>query len=383
MTAPLLPLVGATSSTGGTGAASISGTIRGHLSIATAAAAMGVSSPAQIYYVRQNADATKWAFCQGTWTAGSPDTLDCDTTYLSSTGSAISWTAGEETTIISWVAPSRIGHLQIGQAWAADTIGYATDTTGALSTTGFTAAGRALVDDADATAQRATLGVVIGTDVQAYDADLSAIAALISAADRLPYATGAQTWDLATFTAAGRALLDDADAAAQRTTLGLGTAATQATGTSGTVVPLLDGNNTYSGSATFTGTTTLSGTSPDLRWRETDQSLPAGLWRVQVAGNEMLIQRNTAVAGDFSTTALHMWFPSSGTSVVCPGGIVGPSSTTVVTAAAHLKLRSYTVATLPTATAQEMIYVSDGTGNKRQAVADGTNWRFPDGNIVS
>ena len=48
-----------------------------------------------------------------------------------------------------------------------------------------------------------------------------------------------------TCTSAGRALLDDANAAAQRTTLGLGTAATQATGTSGATVPLLNGSNVH------------------------------------------------------------------------------------------------------------------------------------------
>ena len=52
-------------------------------------------------------------------------------------------------------------------------------------------------------------------------------------------------------TAAGRALLDDASASAQRTTLGLGTAATKNTGTSGNNVPLLDGGNTWSGSNLF------------------------------------------------------------------------------------------------------------------------------------
>lgn len=57
---------------------------------------------------------------------------------------------------------------------------------------------------------------------------------------------------------------------------------------------------------------------------------------------------------------------------------------TIVDANGLLGLRSYTVATLPSAaTAARMLYVSDGTSNKRLAVSDGTNWRFPDGNIVS
>ena len=65
------------------------------------------------------------------------------------------------------------------------------------------------------------------TDAQGLDPTLTALAGVTVAANQVIYATAADTFTVTSLTLFGRSLIDDADAATGRTTLGLGTIATQ------------------------------------------------------------------------------------------------------------------------------------------------------------
>lgn len=136
-------------------------------------------------------------------------------------GTAITVTNGDGVSGNPSVAVSDVELLAIaGLTSAADSLPYFTGS-GTAALTTLTSFIRTLLDDANQAAAQATLGIAIGTNVQAFDAFLTSIALLGTAADRMIYTTGVDTAAETVLTSFSRTLLDDADAATARTTLGL------------------------------------------------------------------------------------------------------------------------------------------------------------------
>lgn len=120
-------------------------------------------------------------------------------------------------TVSTIVARDASGNFSAGTI-TANLTGTASVATALAGTLGVAGGGTGATTQAGA---QTNLGLVIGTNVQAYNANLAALSGLTGAADRVPYFTGVGATALATYTAYARSLDAAVDSAAARTTLGL------------------------------------------------------------------------------------------------------------------------------------------------------------------
>ena len=87
---------------------------------------------------------------------------------------------------------------------------------------------------------RTALGLAIGTNVEAHDDGLLSIAGLTTAANKMIYTTASDTYAVASLTAFARTILDDADASAVRTTIGAQSTLTNEAGLYGALSDVSD-----------------------------------------------------------------------------------------------------------------------------------------------
>ena len=109
--------------------------------------------------------------------------------------------------------------LDVGSSTAITTLG--TVTTGAWAATDVAVA-HGGTGASNASTARTNLGVAIGSNVQAYDAGLASIAGLTTAANKMIYTTGSDTYAVTDLSEFAIEILNDADAAAVRATIGAG-----------------------------------------------------------------------------------------------------------------------------------------------------------------
>jgi len=231
------------------------------------------------YILQTNGAAANPSWAQNTGGSGAP--TDAEYIVASANGSlSAERVLGNSTSITANFATGGQVTLEraalTGDVTASQNSNATTIANGVVSTAKMggdvTTAGKALLDDADAAAQRTTLGLgTLATQSGTFSGTSSGTntgdQTISLTGDVVGSGTGSFTATITVgavntsklggdITTAGKALLDDADAAAQRTTLGLGSLATQ----SGTFSGTSSGTNTGDQTITLTGDVTGSGT---------------------------------------------------------------------------------------------------------------------------
>ena len=140
----------------------------------------------------------------------------------------------------------------------------------------------------------------------------------------------------------------------------------------------------------------VAGSTPSISATGTDVNIPISIAAKNIAPVRFNSRGNLAFEVNAVATPVN-FVRINGTATGAPPQITAQGTdanvallllgkgTGAVQAGSPLQLPSFTVATLPPAASypRSMIYVADGSANRRLAISDGAAWRWPDGAVVS
>ncbi len=404
---------GESTTTTGTGTVTLSGSaVTGFRTFSAASIANGST----VRYRIQDAANTEWETGEGTYNSGT-GTVSRDTVYASSNaGSLVNFSAGTKAVIVVMTAAdfgsfaaSAISFTPAGtiaatdvqaaiqeldsekQAYSANLDEYA-----AVNPT---AAGLALLDDADAAAQRTTLGLAIGTDVQAYDAQLASLATLSytgNASKVVRVNAGETAFELATVSSGGSGDVVGPASATDNAIVRFDSTTGKLVQNSAVTIADTTGSMAFSANATIYSSGTLDVGNSNGSWKSDSYIMDyfsfgtaaqrlAGSYHTVTRGGGFLWSENSSNVAATPDTAM---FRAAARTVKFTNGADDTNY-------ADLKMRgiwfasNLTVATLPSAASYEgMIYrvsdanapsvgatVASGGSTKCTVQSDATNWK--------